>query len=96
MLYKINNIYLKVNKEMVPAGVVLVDRNSLHTEEITNSEYEEGLRSFKYGGEIYSESGYVYGTIIGNKIIGHIDQKWIDELKKQGYHTELLEYEDES
>ena len=41
MLYKINNIYLKVNKEMVRVGVVLVDRCSLHTEEITNSEYEE-------------------------------------------------------
>lgn len=93
MLYKINNIYLKVNKKEVPVGAVLVDRDSLYTEEVTNSEYEEGLRSFKYGGEICSESGYVYGTIIGNKIQGHIDQKWIDELKKQGYHTELLERE---
>ena len=31
-------------------------------------------------------------AIVGNKVLGHIDQKWIDELKKQGYHTELLEY----
>lgn len=93
MLYKINNIYLKVNKEMVRVGAVLVDRNSLYTEEVTNSEYEEGLRSFKYGGDICSESGYVYGTIIENKIQGHIDQKWLDELKKQGYHIELLEHE---
>lgn len=91
MLYKINNIYLKVNKEMVRVGVVLVDRCSLHTEEITNSEYEEGVKAFKYGGEICSESGYTYGTIVGNKIQGHIDQKWIDELKRLGYHTELLE-----
>lgn len=91
MLYKINNIYLNINKEMVLVGVVLVDRNSLHTEEITNSEYEEGLKTFKHGGEICSESGYTYGTIVGNKIQGHIDQKWLDELRKQGYHTELLE-----
>lgn len=91
MLYKINNIYLNINKEMVLVGVVLVDRNSLHTEEITNSEYEEGLKTFKYGGGICSESGYTYGTIVGNKIQGHIDQKWIDELKRLGYHTELLE-----
>lgn len=91
MLYKINNIYLNINKELVLVGVVLVDRNSLHTEEITNSEYEEGLKTFKYGGEICSESGYTYGTIVGNKILGHIDQKWIDELKRLGYHTELLE-----
>ena len=91
MLYKINNIYLNINKELVLVGVVLVDRNSLHTEEITTSEYEEGLKAFKYGGEICSESGYTYGTIVGNKIQGHIDQKWIDELKRLGYHTELLE-----
>lgn len=93
MLYKINNIYLNINKEMVLVGVVLVDRNSLYTQEVTKSEYEEGLKAFKYGGEICSESGYTYGTIVGNKIQGHIDQKWIDELKKRGYHTELLKYE---
>lgn len=98
MKYKIKTIYLDVNKEMVPVGVVLGEGDNpysfTHTEEITNSEYEEGLRLFKYGGQITSTGfGYIYGTIIGNKILGHIDQKWIDELKKQGYHTELLEYE---
>lgn len=99
MKYKINTIYLDVNKEMAPVGVILGEDGNPYsftpTERITISEYEEGLMSFRYGGQITSTGfGYIYGTIVGNKIQGYIDQKWLDELKKLGYHIELLECDD--
>ena len=97
MKYKINNVYLNVNKLNVCVGVVLGEEDKYDsfyaTEKITNTEYEEGLKLFKYGGQVVNNAVfYGVGIIVGNKVLGHIDQKWIDELKKQGYHTELLEY----
>lgn len=96
MKYKINNVYLNVNKVNVCVGVVLGEEDdpnsTFYTEMITNTEYEEGLKTFKYGGQVMNDCVfYCVGTIVRNKIQGHIDQKWIDELKKQEYHTELLE-----
>lgn len=97
MKYKINNVYLNVNKVNVCVGVALGEEDdpnsTFYTEMITNTEYEEGLKTFKYGGQVMNDGTfYGAGTIVGNKVRGYIDQKWIDELKKQGYRTELLEY----
>lgn len=96
MKYKINNVYLNVNKLNVCVGVVLGKEDDPYsffaTEMITNTEYEEGLKTFKYGGQVVNNLVfYGVGTIVGNKIIESIDQKWIDELKKMGYQTDLLE-----
>lgn len=95
MKYKINNVYLNVNKLNVCVGVVLGEEDNPHspfaTEMITTTEYEEGLKTFKYGGQVVNNLVfYGVGTIVGNRIIEFIDQKWTEELKRLGYHTELL------
>lgn len=53
MKYKISNVYINVNGEDIAVGVVLGEEDKpqspFRTEYITNSEYERGLKEFRYG-----------------------------------------------
>ena len=53
MKYKISDAYIKINGESISIGTVLGQEDKrqspFRTEYITNSEYEKGLKNFKYG-----------------------------------------------
>lgn len=95
MRYKISNAYLTVNGENIPVGVVLGHEDSpespFRSETITVSEFERGLESFEYGAARINDAVFHrVGTFENFKAVRHVDQKWIDELKKQGYDTSKL------
>lgn len=97
MKYEINDVYLKVNGERIKVGVVLGEedkpRSPYPTEFITNTEYENGLKCFKYGrARICNLSYYQVGEFKDNVAVEPIDNKWIEELQKMGYDTTNLKY----
>lgn len=98
MKYKISNVYIEVNGYSIPVGVVLGEEDKPYSpfasEKITNSEYEEGLKNFKYGGQRIGDLVYhSVGKISGNIIEFGCDEKWLNELKKMGYNINILERE---
>ena len=98
MKYKISNVHLIINGEDVIVGVVLGEEDNptspFRTGYITNSEYEEGLKSFKYGKQQIGDLVYhCVGKFVNNVAIMSIEQKWIDELEKMGYNITELVYE---
>ncbi len=98
MRYKINNTYIIVNGESISVGTVLGKEDKPHsccpTEIVTNSEYEEGVKCFKYGKQqINNLVCYCVGEFVNYVAKEQIKQKWIDELAKMGYDTSVLKYE---
>ncbi len=95
MKYKINDAYLKINGEKIAVGVVLGEEDKpqspFRTEYIRISEYEKGLREFKYGEQQINDLVYhCVGEFVDFKAIRHVDEKWIEELKLNGYDTSKL------
>lgn len=100
MKYKINDAYLIVNGESIPVGVVLgrdnEPRSPYMTECIMVSEYERGLKEFKYGEQkINNLVFYTLGEFVDFKATRHIDEKWIEELRLMGYDISRLVNVDE-
>lgn len=97
MKYKISNVYVKINGESIPVGTVLGQEDKpqspFRTEYITNSEYEKGLKSFKYGRQQINDTVYHLVAEFKDFVATRpVEQKWIDELKLMGYDTSKLVY----
>ncbi len=95
MKYKISNAHLIVNGEDIIVGVVLGEEDKpespFRTEYITISEYEKGLKEFRYGKQHIGDLVYHrVGEFVDFKAKRHIDEKWINELKLMGYDTSKL------
>ena len=98
MKYKISDAYIKVNGEEIPIGVVLGEENKpqspFRTEYITNSEYEKGLKSFKYGRQQIGDLVYHQVAEFKDFVATRpIEKKWIDELELMGYDISKLKYD---
>ena len=98
MKYKISNVYINVNGEDIVVGVVLGEEDKpqspFRTEYVTNSEYEKGLKEFRYGKQQIGDLVYHCITQFKNfTATCPIKQKWIDELEKMGYDISKLKYE---
>ena len=101
MKYKISNAYIRINGESIPVGTVLGEEDKpqspFRTEYITNSEYEKGLKSFKYGKQQIGDCVYYQIAEFKNFVAtSPVEQKWIDELKLMGYDISKLSYEVQS
>lgn len=95
MKYKISNAYLIVNGEEVKVGVVLGQEDKPEspytTEVIPLSEYEKGLKEFRYGRQHIDDLVFHFvGKFENFRSKTHIDKKWIRELELQGYETSKL------
>ena len=95
MKYKISNAYLIINGERIPVGVVLGEddkpQSPYMTEYIRVSEYEKGLKEFRYGKQQIGDMVFhCLGEFIGFVAQKHVDEKWIEELKLMGYDTSKL------
>lgn len=98
MKYKISDAHIKINGECILVGTVLgkedAPRNPQSSEIIPNSEYEEGVKCFKYGKQqicdLVVHQIYEFVDFTAKR---PIEQKWIDELRKMGYDTSVLKYE---
>lgn len=93
--YKISNAYAVINGEQIQVGVVLGQENkpkSLHmTECITNSEYERGLKEFRYGKERVDDCVYHKVAEFDNFVSEWpVEERWITELKLMGYDVSKL------
>lgn len=98
MKYKISDVYLKVNRNNINVGVVLGQEDKpcspFSSEYITCSEYEKGLKEFRYGRAQIDDLVYhVVGRFVNFVAVSPIEQKWIDELKLMGYDVSKLKYE---
>lgn len=95
MKYKISDAYIVVNGEEIAVGVVLgqEDRpgSPFSTETIPISEYEKGVKEFKYGKQQIDDLVYHFvGRFKDSKAVKHIDEKWMRELQLMGYDTSKL------
>ncbi len=95
MKYKISNVYITVNGEDINVGVVLGEEDKpespYSTEQVTLSEYENGLKEFRYGKPYIDDLVFhCVGVFENFKSIRHVDEKWIRELKSMGYDTSKL------
>ena len=98
MKYKISDVYVKVNGENIAVGVVLGQEDQSESPFgsilVTNSEYEKGLKEFRYGKQRIDNLVYYTEGEFENFIAKRpVDQKWIDELEKMGYDVTKLQYE---
>lgn len=98
MKYKISNAYINVNGEDIAVGVALGEEDQpqspFRTEYVTNSEYEKGLKEFRYGKQQIGDCVHHCITQFKNFTATYpIKQKWIDELEKMGYDISKLKYE---
>ena len=98
MKYKISDVYIRINGESIPVGTVLGEEDKpqspFRTEYITNSEYEKGLKSFKYGRQQISDLVYHQVAEFKDFVATRpVEQKWIDELELMGYDVSKLSYE---
>lgn len=96
MKYKINDAYVIVNGVEIAVGVVLGQENDPcdphHTEIIPISEYEKGLKEFRYGRQHMGNMVfYRVGVFTDNKSTSHVDEKWMCELERMGYNISILE-----
>ena len=101
MKYKISDVYIRINGESIPVGTVLGQEDKpqspFRTEYITNSEYEKGLKSFKYGRQQIGDMVYHLVAEFKDFVATRpVEQKWIDELKLMGYDIAKLLYEVQS
>lgn len=95
MKYKISDAFLFVNGEQIRIGTVLGQEDNpkspFQSEIITNSEYESGLKSFKYGSQQIDDlCWHIVGTFKDFHATHHVDEKWINELAMMGYDTSKL------
>lgn len=101
MKYKISNAYIIVNGEEICVGTVLGPEDKpespFRSEIIPNSEYEKGLKEFKYGQQRIGDLVYhIVGKFVNFRSIRHIDKKWMRELELMGYDTSKLINVDET
>ena len=97
MKYKISNAYVQINGETIAIGTVLGEEDKpqspFRTEYITNSEYEKGLKSFKYGRQQIGDLVYHQVAEFKDFVATRpVEQKWIDELILMGYDVSKLKY----
>lgn len=86
MNYITANILLKVNGSSINVGSILDDGSY-----VTNTEYRNGIKEFLYSCDCSRiEENRFVGEFIDFKATKHVDEKWIDELKRQGYNTDKL------
>ena len=95
MKYKISDAFIRVNGQDIIVGVVLGRENNpdspFMTEVIPVSEYEKGVKEFKYGpAHIDDLVFHGVGMFENFKATRHIDEKWIHELALLGYDTSKL------
>ena len=101
MKYKISDVYIRINGESIPVGTVLGEEDKpqspFRTEYITNSEYEKGLKSFKYGRQQIGDLVYHQVAEFKDFVATRpVEQKWIDELELMGYDISKLSYDIQS
>lgn len=101
MKYKISDVYIRINGESIPVGTVLGQEDEpqspYRTEYITNSEYEKGLKGFKYGRQQIDDLVYHQVAEFKNFVATRpVEQKWIDELELMGYDVSKLSYDIQS
>ena len=101
MKYKISNAYIRINGESISVGTVLGEedkpQSQFRTECITNSEYEKGLKSFKYGKQQIGDCIYHQVAEFKNFVAtSPVEQKWINELKLMEYDVSKLSYKVQS
>lgn len=101
MKYKISDVYVRINGESIPVGTVLGQEDKpqspFRTEYITNSEYEKGLKSFKYGRQQICDLVYHQVAEFKDFVATRpVEQKWIDELELMGYDISKLSYDIQS
>lgn len=95
MKYKISDAYILVNGEEINVGVVLGQEDKpespFSTEIIPISEYEKGVKEFRYGrAHIDDMVVHLVGKFVDFKSASHVDEKWIHELRLLGYDTSKL------
>ena len=95
MKYKISDAFIKVNGEAIKVGVVLGRENNpdspFMTEVIPISEYEKGVKEFRYGqARIDDMVVHLVGIFNDFKADRHVDEKWMHELALLGYDTSKL------
>lgn len=95
MKYKIGDADIVVNGEYITVGVVLGKEDNSQspymTEIIPISEYEKGIKEFRYGKQrIHDMMGHYVGKFENFKSTSHVDEKWIHELELMGYDTSKL------
>jgi hypothetical protein len=97
MKYKISNLYIRINDESIPVGVVLGEEDKpespYSTDSITISEYEEGLKNFTYGSQRIHDCVYHYlGRYYTTGEPKPIKRKWVEELKRLGYDVSKVQF----
>lgn len=98
MKYPIDDAYFVVNGERISVGVCLGEEDDPKshriTEVITNSEYEAGLKCFKYGRQRIDLCCSCTVVVFEDSVADRpIKKKWIDEMIKMGYDLSSLKYD---
>lgn len=99
MKYKISDLYIRIDGEKIPIGVILGEddkpESPYSTESIPISEYEAGLKCFIYGKQrihdcVYHRLAEDYSTKGERK---PIKKKWVDELIRLGYDVSNVKFD---
>lgn len=95
MKYKISDAYIEINNEHIQVGAVLGQEDNPYspymTEIIPISEYEKGVKEFRYGRAHIDDMVYHRVGVFENfRSKSHVDEKWIRELNLMGYDTSKL------
>jgi hypothetical protein len=98
MKYEINRSDIIINDtEYITVGVVLGPEDDpespFRSETVPVSEFEKGLKSFKYGrAHINDCCCHIVGKLYTYGEPKVIEKKWIDELILMGYDVSALKY----
>lgn len=96
MKFKISNLYIRIDSERIPIGVVLGEEDKpespYSTDNIPISEYEAGLKTFKYGRQRISDcvAHYLRESYSTKGEPKPIESKWFYELIRLGYDVSKL------
>lgn len=98
MKYKISNLYIEIDSDSIPIGIVLGEEDKpespYHTGYITISEYERGLKDFIYGQQRIHDCLYHYlGKYSTSGEPKPIKKKWVDELVRRGYNVDKVMFD---
>lgn len=98
MKYKISNAYAVINGEEIQVGVALgqedLPESPSTTGYVTNSEYEQGLKEFRYGKARIGDLVYHVVARFENFVSASpVEARWIKELELMGYDVSKLRYE---
>lgn len=90
MKYKISNAYAVINGEEIQVGVALgqedLPESPFTTGYVTNSEYEQGLKEFRYGKARIGDLVYHVVARFENFVSASpVEARWIKELELMGY-----------